>query len=207
MTFSLWGFLVALFSPLKHFDCRPKRKHAHSSHQCLVQTATDLKPQKKLYPQNALQAICFIHIGKCCAKKVHKTVRAPTMSINHVSLFNQQRIFVTEKLLIQTAFCKRQSPRYPQTFTYVMLCRAIALGERKNCAHDRYPRSLKWNPLGDRTSKPKCQCLGMERKTNRKSNQTYIAWRKSLAQSLDNNQRTLNDMAFCIAARTDAGAL
>lgn len=58
----------------------------------------------RIIGKNPLQWCCFIHIGKRCAKKVDKTVKAPTMSINYVSLFNQQRIFVTEKLRIQTAF-------------------------------------------------------------------------------------------------------
>lgn len=58
----------------------------------------------RVYLRNGF--VLFIQIKtKCmCTKKVPaRAVRFPTMSINHVSLFNQQRIFVTEKLLIQTA--------------------------------------------------------------------------------------------------------
>lgn len=58
----------------------------------------------RVYLRNGF--VLFIRIKtKCmCTKKVPaRAVRFSTMSINHVSLFNQQRIFVTEKLLIQTA--------------------------------------------------------------------------------------------------------
>lgn len=74
----------------------------------------------RVYLRNGF--VLFIRIKtKCmCTKKVPaRAVRFPTMSINHVSLFNQQRIFVTEKLLIQTAL--EQANPIKKKFTYVQL--------------------------------------------------------------------------------------
>lgn len=56
------------------------------------------------YQQNTLHRfVLFILVNGLCEKGAWGCHKEPTMSINHVSLFNQQRIFVTEKLLIQTA--------------------------------------------------------------------------------------------------------
>lgn len=127
--------------------------------------------------------VLFIWLKKnvCSTKKVHTAVRFPTMSINHVSLFNQQRIFVTEKLLIQTAL-EQANPikKNLHMFNYRKPCAC-------NCA------SLAKNFIKERkTNKQQAR----ERETlKRRARREGI---KSLVQSLDNNLRMLNDMAFCM---------
>lgn len=78
-----------------------KKSNEKIHHFCAVMVSQKIS---RVYLRNGF--VLFIRIKtKCmCTKKVPaRAVRFPTMSINHVSLFNQQRIFVTEKLLIQTA--------------------------------------------------------------------------------------------------------
>lgn len=184
----------------------------------LTRCSLNLTGKWKIHIQTTIfAAICFIHIGRsilwkergidlavffsvhslsfiCATKKVH--VRFPTMSINHVSLFNQQRIFATEKLLIQTAMEQATIRQIDKTkFTYVMDGNSQTTDPDTNSIQfdDRYPW-MRAQPYtfrvrgsqGDeerRTAsvkakqRPNAQNFISQRikwnSTNRKSNQTY----------------------------------
>lgn len=143
------------------------------------------------------------------------TVKVPTMSINHVSLYNQQRIFVTEKLLIRTAL-QRSKPI--KKSTYVMhvefktrcLCLRVSLfsflAKRQHC--DRYPQreathKNTTNPFGQNgwsvcvceSARSMCMCTvtWVEWETNREKKQWKNHWFNPL---ITISTKRWHDMAF-----------